>query len=751
MKSQNEDREASNSHPVQPSAESGGGGSSRKVDKGTELRPRQTKLNPQLMTSLAETLVSIAKKRIQPEALAETEGAYRQPHEQFVAQLRRLFGEQENVTIVRHYKAEAGKVRPDGMGVTRNRDEWIRDAHAHSTVPEGRAGAWFVVNPTNKGELGDADVLHYRHLLLENDLLPLPLQLAVLQALPLPIVAITRSGKRSLHALIVLHALTIENYRQIAGEILTPLKELGFDSSCRNPSRLTRLAGATRRADVPAPAIQSLVYLQPANAPHEEIGEAIKALHNLLHNVREVRTTPANGRHSFFYDSSTRLYWRRNSREAFISVDEKSVSRALVVELGLSRHSDGDGGGSEVERALNRIQKQSDVAYAGPLAGYPEGIHQDGQRRLLITSGPTLINPTPGPWPLLEALFQRMYVADGIDQRPFVFGWLKTAVAALREGVRSPGQVLVLAGPVGAGKSLFQNLVTEMLGGRSERAYTYFSSETGFNGELFHSEHLILEDEMSSRDMRSRRRFGQALKAAVANTVQRCRRMRCEGVGLKPFWRITLSLNDSPEDLLVLPPLDDGIRDKMILIVVNPGPPPRPIKCAEDRAALWSELKAELPAFLAYLETWSIPEEIQSERYGVAQFHHPRILVALRELAPEFRFLEIVDAVIFRGLVEDFDPNELEATGEAWQGSAMDLEQKLRASDFEREIDNLLSFANASGTFLRRLAKEFPERIRSVKIRGRTLWRIETPSTSPDETDAAGDQPDPRLPKPPAE
>lgn len=749
MERQNQEQEASNSHPVQPSAESGGGGSSKKVDRGAEATQKRKKLNLHLMTSLAETLVSIAKQRIQPEAVAETENAHRQPHEQFVAQLRRLFGEQENVTIVSHYKAESGKVRPDGMGVTRNRDEWIKDAIAQSTVPEGGAGAWFVVNPTDKGELGDGDVLHYRHLLLENDLLPLKLQLAVLQALPLPIVAITRSGKRSLHALIVVQALTIENYRQIAGEILTPLKELGFDSSCRNPGRLTRLAGAARRADVPAPVIQSLVYLRPAEAPHEDIGEAIKALHNLLQKVREVRTTPAGGKHSFFYDSSTRLYWRRNSRDAFISVDEKSVSRALVVELGLSRHS--DGGGSEVEQALNRIQKQSDVAYAGPLAGYPEGIHQDGQRRLLITSGPTLINPAPGPWPLLEALFLRMFVADGTDQRPFVFGWLKTAVESLQRGVRRPGQVLVLAGPVGSGKSLFQHLVTEMLGGRSERAYTYFSSETGFNGELFHSEHLILEDELSSRDMRSRRRFGQALKAAVANTVQRCRRMRCEGVGLQPFWRITLSLNDSPEDLLVLPPLDDGIRDKVILIMVNPGPPPRPIKCAEDRAALWSELKAELPAFLAHLETWSIPEEIQSERYGVAQFHHPRILVALRELASEFRFLEIIDGVLFRSLVDDFDPNEIEATGEAWQGSAMDLERKLRASDFEREIDNLLSFANASGTFLRRLAQEYPNRIRHVTIRGRRFWRIEPPSAPPSETSAAGEQPDPSLPRPPAE
>jgi hypothetical protein len=714
-----------------------------------EAKAKREQIKIHLQTALAKTLVSIARQRISTEALAQAERKYPQAHEQFAAQMRHLFREDENVTIVRNHKSEAGKVKPDGMGLTRNREEWIKDALAHSSVPEGSAGAWFVVNPTNKGELGDGDVLHFRHLLLENDTLPLDLQLSVLQALPLPILAITRSGRRSLHAIIAVHALFMSNYGEIAAAILNPLKELGFDSTCRNPGRLTRLAGATRRADVAVATMQSLVYLRPAEAPYEDIDEAIKSLHNLLHQVKEARLKPAGGPEDYFYDSSTRLYWRRNSRGAFISVDEKSVGRSLAVERGLSRKS--DGGGSEVEHVLNRIQKENDVMYAGPLAGYSEGIHVDGDRRLLITKGPSLITPKEGPWPILGALFQRMFVADGVDQQPFVFGWLKSAVESLRKGVRRPGQVLVLAGPVGSGKSLFQQLVTAILGGRSERAYSHFASETGFNGELFHSEHLVLEDELASRDMRSRRRFGQALKAAVANTVQRCRRMRCEGVGLRPFWRITLSLNDSPEDLLVLPPLDDGIRDKMILLVVNHGPPPRPIRCPEDRVALWSALTDELPAFLAHLEAWSIPPAIQDERYGVAQFHHPKILVALRELASEFRFLEIVDAVLFGDLAEDFDLIEIEAEGNLWQGSALDLERKLLKSDFEREVGNLLSFNNAAGTFLRRLEKEFPQRVRHVTIRGRRFWRIEPPALPPNESVAADEQPNPELPQPPTD
>ena len=108
------------------------------------------------------------------------------------------------------------------------------------------------------------------------------------------------------------------------------------------------------------------------------------------------------------------------------------------------------------------------------------------------------------------------------------------------------------------------------------RVFTFVSGDTGFNGELFGAEHLIIEDEMAQRDMRSRRRTGTALKGLVANDVQRCRKMYHDAVALKPFWRVTISLNDEPEDLLVLPPLDDGIRDKLILLAITDGPPPRP-------------------------------------------------------------------------------------------------------------------------------------------------------------------------------
>jgi hypothetical protein len=692
-----------------------------------------------LVEARAKSLLRVAPLQIQEEL---GQGPiFAEPHRQFTAALRRLYRPDELVTVINYYQFDDSKrVKPCGKGTTRSAGDWIRSGEEQGTVPECDAGGWMMINPGDGHGIEDRDVTVHRYLLLESDGLPLDLQIALLRHLPLPIICMTLSGRRSIHAIVEANARNAKAYKDIAEAILIPLKEYGFDTTCRNPARLTRTPGAVRRADVKAPTVQELIYLRPlADGPAVPIAESIKALHDLLHRVLEFRTTPQNPRHQFYYDSGTRLYWRQDSNRTFILVDEKSVSRALAVELGLSRKS--DGGGSEVEHALNAVQTKFNVAYAGPLAGYRAGLHMEGVRRLLITEGPTLIEPMEGKWPLISQLLARMFQCGGIDQRPYFYGWLKCAVECLQSGLRRPGQAIVLAGPPGSGKSLLQSLITQVLGGRSERPFTYLAGDSSFNGELFACVHQQVEDEIATRDMRSRRRIGTAIKGMVANETQRCRRMRTEAIALKPMWRISISLNDEPEDLLVLPPLDMGIRDKFILFAIADGPAPMPIRSVGDRDAMWNALVAELPAFLWYLQHWEIPQDLLHQRYGVSEFHHPQLLAALRQTAPEERLLEIIDIAVFNGMDS--------ACSELWQGGALELEQELLRTDFQREVTALFSFNGASGTFLRRLSQNHPDRIRSTIVRGRTRWIIQPPAALAEEP--AVPQPVQGLPQAPEE
>jgi len=60
--------------------------------------------------------------------------------------------------------------------------------------------------------------------------------------------------------------------------------------------------------------------------------------------------------------------------------------------------------------------------------------------RILVTESPKLIEPAAGAWPTLDAFLQGLLLDEARDQRPFLFGWLKVAVEALRQGHRRPGK-----------------------------------------------------------------------------------------------------------------------------------------------------------------------------------------------------------------------------------------------------------------------------------------------------------------------
>src|SRR5207253_4805998 len=138
------------------------------------------------------------------------------------------------------------------------------------------------------------------------------------------------------------------------------------------------------------------------------------------------------------------------------------------------------------------------------------------------------------------------------------------------------------------------------------------AGKTPFNAELFEAEHLVLEDEHMSRKLSDRLLLGAAIKAVVANESHSCHRKYCTPITLRPFWRLTITLNDEPEALLVLPALDDHIADKILLMRTSCFPMPMCTVTHDDRGRFWDTLTAELPAFLYYLlNQYTSPEELK--------------------------------------------------------------------------------------------------------------------------------------------
>jgi hypothetical protein len=187
-----------------------------------------------------------------------------------------------------------------------------------------------------------------------------------------------------------------------------------------------------------------------------------------------------------------------------------------------------------------RIVDENSVCYAGPIAGMTAGICGKN-RKILGTESPNLITPKARDWQTLDALFHAVLYDGECVQLTYFCGWLRTALISLHTGKHSCGQAVVFAGEEGSGKSLLQNLITTMLGGRCAKPYHYMIGKTNFNADLFGAEHLMIEDEAPYSSFHDRRKFGTELKQISVNYTQRLHTKGRDVITLIPLYASTFS------------------------------------------------------------------------------------------------------------------------------------------------------------------------------------------------------------------
>lgn len=413
-----------------------------------------------------------------------------------------------------------------------------------------------------------------------------------------------------------------------------------------------------------------------------------------------------------YYQPSSRLYWRRDAHGRWFENDKDSAKK-FVIQQGRSGKTV-ESGLSPADECLLRIQEEQNVAYAGPLAGRLAGSYTMGGRLVLVTDSPAFIAPRAGDWPVLHAVLEGLLNTPEADQRPYLYGWLKIALESLRRQRWCAGQALALAGPVRGGKSLLQLIITRLLGGRSAHPYQYMTEQTTFNADLFRAEHLVVDDQAEGTDIRTRKTFSGAIKPLVATKEHRCHPKHGMPIVLEPIWRMSITLNDDPERLLVLPPLDADFADKLMLLKTQSRPMPMPTDTPEGQEAFWNTLVAELPAFVAFLEQWQIPEGLRCPRFGIRTYHHPELVLQLQRTTPESRLMELIDLVADRTYL-----------GLPWEGTASELTATLtNAGTYSMLARDLLKNPQACGSYLSRLARSDDSRVTTRLLNGDRLYAI---------------------------
>lgn len=392
----------------------------------------------------------------------------------------------------------------------------------------------------------------------------------------------------------------------------------------------------------------------------------------------------------------------------------RTYGRKSPIVAGIKRHLRATGHSENdlkdlVTHHLENIELDRACDWTGGLAGHRRGIMLREGRKFLITDEPDMIEPAPGDWPLIENILTQAFPDD--DSRSVFLGWLKGGVDAVCKQAHQPAPMVVLAGEANAGKSLIAHITKIILGGRSGSPMTAWTGKLPWNDDILRTELLLIDDSVSSTDPRARKAFGSNFKESIYAGDVSINTRRKSSLSLRPVWRVMVCCNETPENLSVIPPLEDGIEDKIILLKVSRIKTPMPAGTVDEQIAFSAAIRAEMPAFIYQLVGFTIPAHLTDSRSGVTAWKDQSLLDAVMEISPEKRLENLIALAVGKGF---FDL----APGESKWMPAAEVQSKLedRDSPTASQAQTLLRFHATCGRGLAHLAKHGSPFVNATRI-----------------------------------
>lgn len=347
---------------------------------------------------------------------------------------------------------------------------------------------------------------------------------------------------------------------------------------------------------------------------------------------------------------------------------------------------------------LENIELDRACDWTGGLAGHRRGIMQREGRRFLIIDEPDMIEPRAGNWPLIGNILNQAF--PEVDSRSVFLGWLKGGVDAICKQTHQPAPMLVLAGEANAGKSLLAHISKIILGGRAGSPMTAWTGRLPWNDDILRTELLLIDDSVSSTDPRARKAFGSNFKESIYAGDVNINTRRKSSLSLRPVWRVMVCCNETPENLSVIPPLEDGIEDKIILLKVSRIKTPMPAATVDEKLAFAAAIRAEMPAFIHHLGGFMILEHLSDSRSGVTAWKDQTLLDAVMEISPEKRLENLIALALQKGFFS-LNPGESKWMPAAEVQSILEN----RDSPTSSQAQTLLKFHATCGRCLSHLAQ----------------------------------------------
>jgi len=159
-------------------------------------------------------------------------------------------------------------------------------------------------------------------------------------------------------------------------------------------------------------------------------------------------------------------------------------------------------------------------------------------------------------------------------------------------------------------------------------------------------------------------------------------------------WSVMVCCNDTPEAMQIIPPVDNDLSDKIIILHCAPVVMPIDTSTSDGRRQLQDAIKAEMPFFANELVSWQIPDDLKDSRSGIKAWRDPELTESLDVHSPANRLMDLMVNANWMDLPREF--------------SALEVESRLLGQDspVRDQARQLFTWSGACGSALAKLAKQ---------------------------------------------
>ena len=366
---------------------------------------------------------------------------------------------------------------------------------------------------------------------------------------------------------------------------------------------------------------------------------------------------------------------------------------------------------SEAQRALYMIHTGKRVEAAVPFAFVKARIVNHEGHRYFNTANqrPLAYADDHQTWgenfPKLAGWLETMLGEEQLERE---LDWLSYAYQNAYEGHPQKGHAHLLVGPPNCGKTLYNTVVLGGLFGGHMKASEYLVGKTDFNDHLFESGLWTVDDEGPSANNSGHTLFTAKIKEFVANdTFVVNAKFKKSG---RVYWRgrLSITLNDDPVSLRLLPDLDMSIMDKLMIFYCKP--------FNGFVKGFKEDITRELPYFARYIYDYAVPDERVDVRFGVKAYANPDV-VAMHKA--DSRYSHIIE------LLHIFRNAHLNEEDE-WEGTCSELMMLLGRMEGCKVLLKDMS-PKSMGWGLSHLASKGTSWLRRSDIKGSYKWVIKGP------------------------